>query len=428
MSDDIKKIVEDIGKDFEAFKSSISTQTAEMIKRGSIDPLLKQQEDRIVTALADLEATKQRLERVENASARRAEAEAEVTGRATPEMLAHKKAFENWIRRRGDPEAAQELVKAERAVKAISTLAPETGGYAVPEVIATQVLANLLEISPIRSIARVQTVGTPDFKQLVNVRGSTYGWVGETATRNATVTPDLQEVKPTTGTLYAYPAATEESLNDMFFNVGAWLVENITEDFAKGEGIAFISGNGSNKPTGFLNGSPVAIGDDESPARAFGTLQYIPTGTAANFQPSRVDSPPGDPGDVFIQTAYTIKSGYRRNARWVMNKNTMSRVMRFKDAEGNYLWRPGIAAGQPSTLIGYPITEADDMPDVGANTFPVAFGDFQQGYLITDLVGFRLTEDNNITTPGYVKWYARKRVGGKVLKDEAIKLIKCTAS
>lgn len=335
----------------------------------------------------------------------------------------HLKAFDAWFRDPRDSQKAADLKQ-----KAVQTTVAGDGGYAVPEIISTRIAEKLQDISVMRQLVEVQTVGSSDYKELVDVNGEDFGWVGETGSRSETNSGGLEEVAPTMGTLYAYPKATEESLDDMFFNVEDWLVRKVSLAFSKGEGAGFISGNGTNKMTGFLNGTPTSAGDEDSPARAFGTLQYAPTGAAAGFTNGPFDSPAGyAQADALLDVEFALKTGYRQNAAWLMNRNTLKTIRKFKDSNGEYLWSRSLIAGQPSTLNGYAVMEMEDMPAIGANAFPIAFGDFRQGYLAVDRTGLRMTVDN-ITTPGYVKYYVRRRQGGKVWNDDAIKLIKCAVS
>ncbi len=152
--------------------------------------------------------------------------------------------------------------------------------------------------------------------------------------------------------------------------------------------------------------------------RAFGTLQYIASGQAAAM--------PTSP-DTFFDLIYSLRARYRNNAQWLMAKAQLSALRKYKDTTNAYLWQPSLVNGQPDKFMGYPITEAEDMPAVAANNFPIAFGDFREGYLIVDLVGMRITRDE-ITTPGQVKFYIRKRVGGKLRNTQAIKLLKIAAA
>lgn len=298
----------------------------------------------------------------------------------------------------------------------VVTNTPASGGFALPEFIESSILRLGAEQSPMRQLATVRTSGTPDYKELVDVGGAGFEWVGETDTRNQTNTPDLAEIAPTFGTASARPQASEESLNDLFFDVERWLIDSAAEAIGVGEGTAFVSGNGTKKPTGFLAGpAPVATSDA---SRAFGTLQYFASAQAAAM--------PTTP-DVFLDMIYGIRARYRANARWAMNKATIATVRKYKNSQNDYIWQPSLVAKQPDMFMGYPVTELEDMPVVAANAFPVAFGDFKQGYLIVDIVGMRMTRDE-ITTPGFIKFYIRRRVGGKLRNTQAIKLLKIAAA
>ena len=424
---DPKQVVSDLNKRFDEFKETHAQEIAEIRKNGVADPLTVEKLEKLDRAVSDLATVQDQIAAKQNRPSaggnRPEDSEAGVN---------HKNAFSAWVRDPGNNELKSALQAAEREAvsqKAVTVATAASGGYALPEEISRSIHEKLLDVSPMRRVARVVQASTTDYKELVDVLGDSYGWVGEGDTRSETDTASLAEVAPSFGMIYAYPKASEESLNDLFFNVQDWLVRRSVNSFAKGEGIAFISGNGTKKPTGFLNGTPVAIADDgASPARDFGTLQYQATGNASGFGSFSNTSPEHYPSDVFMDTVYSLKAGYRGNASWMMNKATLGTVRKFRDADGAYIWQPGLTAGQPSQILGFNVVEAEDMPDIGANAFPVAFGDFMEGYLICDLVGLRMTVDDSITTPGQCKFYLRKRVGGKLLNDDAIKVIKIAAS
>jgi HK97 family phage major capsid protein len=350
------------------------------------------------------------------------------------EAEAYKQAFLGWVRNPGDPErrtALQQRAKELKRVEAkafgdddgFETRAAQTvtstgsaGGFALPEVIERQIMRLSVDISPIRQIATVRTVGSPDYKELFDVNGAAFEWVGEAGTRSQTNTSDLAEVAPTFGMASAKPQASEESLDDLFFDVEGWLVQTAAEAIAQGEGAAYVSGNGTNKPTGFLAGpTPVTTVDA---SRAFGTLQYIASGQAAALPTS---------ADIFYDVVYALRARYRANARWVTSKLVLAAMRKYKDTTNQYLWQPSLVNGQPDTFLGYGVTESEDMTAVGAGAFSVAFGDFKEGYLIADRVGMRMTRDE-ITSPGFVKFYVRKRTGGKIRNSQAIKLLKIAAS
>jgi len=157
------------------------------------------------------------------------------------------------------------------------------------------------------------------------------------------------------------------------FDLETWLAGEIATEFARAEGAAFVSGSGTNQPKGFLASPTAATGDA---VRAFGTLQYLVSGNASGFDSA--------PELKLIDLVHALKAGHRQGASWVMNSATLAQVRKLKDSNGAFLWQPGLSEGQPDRLLGYPVVDAADMPDIGAGTFPVAFGNFHAGYLIAE--------------------------------------------
>jgi HK97 family phage major capsid protein len=323
----------------------------------------------------------------------------------------HSKAFYNYIRSPRDRKAESALLDIER--KAVSVGTASAGGYAVPEEISRAIITQLTNLSPMRQVCDVVSASTSDYKILVDSLGTSSGWVGEGGARSET----NNEVAPTFGMVYAYPKASEEALQDIYFDVAGWLTNSIATAFAAAEGAAFTSGNGTNKPTGLM-AATVAADDDAS--LAFGSVQAVNSGAAAAFAAS-------NPSDALITLVHKLKAGHRAGARFMMNKSTLATVRKFKDSTGNYLWSPGLANGLPSTLLGFGVVENEDMADIAANALPIAFGDFRAAYTIVDRVGLSITVDESITSPGYVKWYVRKRVGGKLTNNQAVKFLKIAA-
>ena len=301
-------------------------------------------------------------------------------------------------------------------MKALSGTSDATGGYAVPEEIDARIDATLKSVSPIRGIANVVKVGTSGYRKLVTSGGIASGWAAETAARPETATPSFNEVAPPSGDLYANPAASQAMLDDAMFDVEEWLAQEIAREFAAAEGSAFVSGNGTNKPKGFLAAPTAATGDA---TRAFGTLQYLASGAAGAFAAS--------PEEKLIDLVQSLRAPYRQGASWVMNSATLARIRKFKTSDGQFLWSPGLVAGQAATLLGYPVVEAEDMPDIAANALAIAFGNFKAGYLIADRTETAVLRDPYTNKP-FVHFYATRRVGGMVSNSEAIKLMKFSAS
>lgn len=287
------------------------------------------------------------------------------------------------------------------------------GGFAVPREIDAQIDATLKTISPIRSIANVVRVGTAGYRKLVTSGGTPSGWVSEIAARPETDTPDFREIAPPMGELYANPAASQAMLDDAAFDVEAWLAGEIATEFARAEGAAFILGDGVNKPRGFLTGTPTTQSDA---LRPFGTLQYLPSGAAGGF-------PATNPADRLIDLVQLLRAPYRQGAAWVMNSATLARIRKFKTSDGAFLWQPALAGGEPASLLGYPVVEAEDMPDIAADSFAIAFGNFRIGYLIAERRETTILRDPFSRKP-FVHFYAVKRVGGAVMNSEAIKLMR----
>lgn len=425
----IAETINKLGTAFEEYKNTNDARLV-AIEEGKSTTDLDAKLDLIEESMDSLEEQKSRLEKLETKFARPgAFSGGGREQRESDESLAYKSAFFDWIRAPRDSGREQRLSQTYKALEvknaADSREARATqavvgvnaaGGYALPKVIESAIARLSIDISPIRQIATVRTVGSTDYHELFDINGASFEWLGEGDTRNQTNTADMAEIVPTFGMASAKPQASEEALDDLFFNVEDWLIESASESMSGGEGAAFISGNGVKKPTGILGGpTPVATADG---ARAFGTLQYFASGQAAGLPANQ---------DVFLDMVYGVRARYRNNAQWLTSKAVLAGLRKYKDDNGQYLWQPALTAGQPATFLGFGITEAEDMPAVAANAFPLAFGDFKEGYLICDKVGMRVTRDE-ITTPGFIKFYVRRRVGGKLRNTQAIKLLKIAAS
>lgn len=417
MDAQIKEAIEGVGKAFHEYKAANDQRIAEIVKNGEANAETVAKVIKLEKAIESGEELATRLDKLEMDFKRRERLAGDVD--ALPEAeRKHLDAFTDFMRNPKDSDALGKYMEAGKQIKAVEVTTPGLGGYAVPQVLIQSIERKTLEVSPMRQLVNVQKASSTSFKLLVDVGGASSGWVGEKATRTETDTPGLEPVTPTFGMLYAYPKATEESMQDMFFDVANWLADSVSEAFSYQEGRAILTGNGVNKPTGMLYPAPEAAGDlDTGPARTFGHYQYIATGVAGSFP---LDETQGDP---IINLIYSIAPQYRQNARFLMNRLTMSTIRKWKDADGNYVWTPGITAGASSQLFGYPVSEMEGLANIAADAFPVMFGDFKRGYTLLDLVGLRVTPDE-VTTPGYVKWYFRKRMGGIIHNDDAVKVIK----
>jgi HK97 family phage major capsid protein len=326
--------------------------------------------------------------------------------RATRER---KSAFDRYVRK-GDASAFNAL-----ELEAMSVGSNPDGGYVVPLEIEQTIDRVLAKVSPIRALATVRQIGSNVYRKPVSTTDAGTGWVAETDARPQTSTPALAAIDFPAMELYAMPAATQTLLDDAEVNIEEWLASEVQTVFAEQEGAAFINGNGTTQPKGILSYTNIA-----DASWVWGDLGYIASGAAGAFASS-------NPSDELLDLAYAPKQAYRANATWVMNRKTEAAIRKFKDSTGNYIWQPATVAGQPASLFGFPVAVAEDMPDIAANSYSIAFGDFARGYLVVDRVGIHVLRDPYSAKP-YVLFYTTKRVGGGVQNFEAIKLMKFAAS
>jgi len=408
-SGDANAIVTELNKAFAAFKTE-HQEELKGIKAKFADVVQAEKVERINTEIGKLQTALDET----NAQLAAARLGGASDGQVpSAEMREHAKAFNQFFRR-GTEEGLRELeMKA-----ALRTDSDPDGGYVVPDQMEQTIDRVLGSVSAMRSIASVMSVSAASYKKLVNQGGAGAGWVGERQARPETATPTLAELSFPAMEIYANPAATQTLLDDARVDIAAWLAEEVSTAFAEAEGAAFISGDGVNQPRGLLSYDTVA-----NASHSWGKIGYTASGVAAALTDSSHNGV-----DALIDLIYSIKQGYRQNARFLMNKSLQATVRKLKSkTEELYLWQSPVQAGQPATLLGYPITDDDNMPDVAAGAFPVAFGDFRRGYLIVDRFGVRVLRDPYTNKP-YVHFYTTKRVGGGVQNFEAIKLLKIAAS
>ena len=403
VTDDINTAFDGFLSSFEAFKETNDRRLAEIERKSSADVLTVEKLDRIDKAMDEQKKL------IDQMALKRARPALGRPGQTASEALEHKTAFETYIRR-GDETALRQI-----EAKAMSAGSASDGGYTVTPEIDAEIGRRLAAISPIRSLATVRQVSTGVLKKPFATTGMASGWVSETATPTQTATANLAELSFPVMELYAMPAATQSLLDDAAVDIESWIASEVDIVFAEQEGMAFVSGDGVTQPSGFLTATTVA-----DASWTWGKLGYVATGVAGGFASA-------SPSDVLVDAIYALKAGYRQNASVVMNRKTQGSIRKFKDANGNYLWLPPAGPGQAASLMGYPIVEAEAMPDVAANSFSIAIGDFRAGYLVVDRLGVQVLRDPYSAKP-YVLFYTTKRVGGGVQNYEAIKLVKFATS
>ncbi|MFZ2872320.1 phage major capsid protein [Zavarzinia sp.] len=393
---------DDLARVFTAFRAENDRRLAEIETKGRADVVTIETVDRLNAEVGRLS---DHVTAIETALAR--PGSQRKAGRSAAEA-AHAEAFSTFLRKGID----HELPGLEK--KAMSVASDPDGGYLVAAEMAERIVARLQETSPIRQIASVMTITADAVEGMLDLGEAAAGWVGESEARAETATPQIGLWRIPVHELYAEPRVSQKLLDDASFDVEAWLAQKLAEKMGRAENAAFVAGSGVGSPRGFTTYATAAVADA---GRPWGTLQHVATGAAGAFAAA-------DPGDVLIGLTYALKAGLRAGARFVMARATAAEVRKLKDtSSGQYLWQPGLAAGSPASLLGYPVVEAEDMPAIGANSLSIAFGNFREGYAVVDRQGIRTLRDPYTAKP-QVKFYTTKRVGGDVLDFDAIKLLK----
>ena len=323
----------------------------------------------------------------------------------------HGKAFAAYLRS-GDDDGLRGLVLDG---KAMSTAVAADGGYLVDPQTADRIRSMLVSTSSIRAVANVVNVEAASFDVLIDRSEIGSGWATEAAAQAETGTPAIERISIKLHELSAMPKASQRLLDDSAFDVEGWLAGKIATRFIRAESAAFISGDGVDKPRGFLTPSKVA-----NASWAWGSIGYVPSGAAGDF-------PGTNQADCIVNLVYALGADYRANANFVMNSKTAGAVRKMKDADGRFMWSDGMAAGEPARLMGYPVLICEDMPDIAANAFAIAFGDFAAGYTVAERPDLRILRDPFSAKP-HVLFYASKRVGGDVTDYAAIKLMRFATS
>lgn len=395
---DISEVAKELKASFEEFKSK-NDKRIDAIE--SEKGRLAESVETLNGRLSELDELKSSLE-AELAAVKRP-----AGGVVNKDVAEHKSAFELFVRK-GKDDGLAELEQ-----KAMQIGSDPDGGYAVPEELDRNIISALRDEVIMRQECNVVSVGTPNYKRLVNMGGTGSGWVGETDARPETSTSKLGTIEPVWGEIYGNPAATQTMLDDAFFNVEQFITGELTTEFAAQEDAAFTSGDGSKKPKGLL-----AYGSDDKAdkERDWGKLQHL-----------LLKKPTELTADEVMKLIYTLRKPYRNGAKFMMNNNTLFKVRTLKDSQGNYLWQPGLQLGQPSALLGYGIAENEQFADMAAGAVPLAFGNFRRCYTILDRIGIRMLRDPYTNKP-FVHFYTTKRVGSMMVDSNAVKLLKAAGA
>lgn len=400
--EELQKKLDQLGEAFAEFKKANDARIKAIESKGYAPAELEQKTDRINDDISRLEGEIKNMRTAMN----RTGGQNDATGTdEKKEILAKYQEAQSLFIRKGveiPAELKQKLVE----MKAMSVDSDEDGGFLVTPQMSSEIVQKIFESSPMRALSSVQTISTDSLEILQDLDEVGSGWVGETQTRPTTSTPKLDKISIPVHELYAQPAATQKFLDDAGVNVESWLAGKVSEKFSRDEATGFISGNGVAKPRGILsyaNGTGI------------NQIEQMETASASVIV-----------GDDLVDLSYKLKGDYKNGSSWLCKRTTIATFRKLKDSEGRYLWEPGLNGATQSTLLGFPINEAEDMPAVAASALAVAFGNFKAGYQIVDRIGIRVLRDPYTAKP-YVLFYTTKRVGGGVKNFEAIKLLKVKA-
>lgn len=392
---DVELVAQEIKQNFEEFKKTNDKRLEGIAQEKAA---LSGQVETLNSKMSELENLKTDLENEIK--------ELKRPGGANKQASEHKEAFNMFVRKGHE----QGLADIER--KAMQIGSDADGGYALPQELNTDILSMLRDEVVMRQECTVITVGTTDWKKLVNEGGISSGWVGETDERPETSTPRLGVINPVWGEIYGNPHATQTMLDDAFFNVESFITSELATEFAEKEENAFTLGDGVKKPKGFLS---YDFNTEVDKNRKWGTLQSVSAGSSSIST------------DDVVNLTYTLRKVYRGGAKFMMNNQSLRATRLLKDSQGNYIWQPGLQLGQPSLLAGFAVAENEQMPDLQDDTGkpPIAFGNFKRGFYIFDRIGIRMLRDPYSKKP-FVGFYTTKRVGSMLNDSNAIKVLTMT--
>lgn len=421
-----KQALEALSKDFNAYKevmkSTVDANSAELKSKlakldesmGKSESLysdfMKKQEEKDKKHADEMKALEQELRRDFEAKLGRLSKPLAGEGdekKAKAEL--ERKAFDKFLRfGRG----SEKLTDEERKVLTVGNDA--TGGYLAPPEMVMDIIKGVVEFTPFRSICTVYQTSKGELLLPKRTTTAAATRVGEIQQRNETQNPAWGMMGIQTPEMYAQARISKQNLEDSAFNLEQFIKDEFSEQFGVKEGQEAVNGSGNNlQLLGILAANAAGIGTP---------LSFTASGSAAT-----IAGPAGAQADGLIDLFFAVKTAYAARGRWILNRNSLGAVRKLKDTQGQYLWAPPIALGEPATILGAPYTECPDMPNQGANAFPIGFGDWKRAYVIVDRIDIDMVRDElTLADVGQVKFTARRRVGGQVVLGEAVRLLKCS--
>lgn len=291
-------------------------------------------------------------------------------------------------------------------IKTLIMSSDPQGGYLAPTEMSTEMIRDIVQYSPIRGLASVRSTSSPSVAYPKRTAITNGKWKGETQAQEGSE-PAFGQVEIPVREVNTFVDISNQLLQDSAGVAEAEVRLALAEDFGQKEGAAFVKGAGTLDPEGILTAAGVG---------------YTFTGNASTLGTA--------PADKLIDLFYSLKPAYRNRGTWLMNGSTLAAIRKLKDSTTNiYLWQPSLAAGTPETILGRPVIEDPEMPDVGAGTEPIVFGDIGTAYRIVDRIGLSiLVNPYLLATNGITRIHATRRVGGRVIQPAAIKKLRIATS
>jgi HK97 family phage major capsid protein len=435
--DEAKKALEELSKNFKEFRE-VNDKRLEALKAERATSDFDEKLDRINESMAKQERVQRDFLRTQEAAAAKHEAaeaefkarqqeserklEARVNrlvlgipgandGESTSDERLKRRAYVNYLRKDTKGLSGEEM-------KVLVEAGDPTGGYLAPPTFVTEIIKAVVLFSPMRPLVTVRQSSSAELQLPKRTQTAAATRVGEASTRTESQNPGWGLLKITSPEMYAEARVSQANLEDSAFNLEQLLTDEFSEQFGVKEGAEVISGTGVNQCLGFLDANAAGPGVP---------IAYTPSTQAATIASAAAGN--AGQGDGLIDLFHTVKTAYAARGTWCLNRNSLGKVRSLKDTQGHYLWQPGIATSSPPTILGAPYVECPDMPNEGANTFPIAFGDWKRAYTLVDRIEMAIVRDPyTVASSGQVKFFARRRVGGQVVLGEAIRLYKCAST
>jgi len=423
--EEIKGLLDEQAKTFEEFKREVKGHVDQIDGQVKTNALTKDKLDKMEADFADVEeklgkaneAIKEREDKAEAQEKYLKELEAKVNRpgggtKVNPENYEHKALFEAACL----DDAPERKTAYDKYLRAPGSLTPEerkvltiadatTGGYLAPPEYVNEIIKRMRETTPVMQIAKVMNTGS----NTVNIprRNGTVTAVrrGESEAKTATtgLTFTMEQVQLTE--LYCYDDISQQNLDDSMFDLEAELREEFTDAFRAKIGAEFVTGSGPLQMEGITVNSTLTAAATDS-------------GHATTIQP----------GTLLTFLENGVEPQFRPNRQLLFNQGTLAAIRILTDTQGGFHWSPGFGA-TPNTLAGVAYTICQDMPDVGANTYPIGLGDWRKGYAYVQrlAIAMRRIDDTVTDAAGTTRISGTMRANGIITLTDAIQLYKISA-